>query len=215
MLTGAEPLLRFFAQAAARTGFECLAVLPVGGRALVGPAQARPLFQQITGRGVDVKVLYPTAARHDPGIAAYARWIAGLGASVRTAAGAAPPTMMVFDRKLLLLPLAQQDRTLGSTCVADPVVVSALTWLFEEVWEQADPIGGDGAARPEGPDGALTDLERRLLRLLADGGTDESVARQLALSVRSERRIVAGLMARLGAVSRFEAGHKATRRDWL
>ena len=71
--------------------------------------------------------------------------------------------MMLFDRKLLLLPLAQADRTLGSVCVEDPVVVSALTWLFEEVWEQANPIGGDDqgrcAAHPEGPaDGAPTEL---------------------------------------------------------
>ncbi|MBR7838670.1 helix-turn-helix transcriptional regulator [Actinospica durhamensis] len=213
VLTGSGPLMGFFERVAAGTSAECLAVLPAGGRTLIAPAAARPLFQLITSRGVDVKVLYPAAARLDPGIVGYARWVTGLGVSVRTAA-APPPTMMVFDRRLALLPLVQEDRTRGAAQVTDSTVVSTLTWLFQQAWRGAEPLGEDGA-EPE-PDGAaLSDTERRLLRLLAQGGTDESAARQLALSVRSERRLVAGLMARLGAASRFQAGHEATRRGWL
>ncbi len=211
VLTGAGPLMDFFERAAADTGAECLAVLPVGGRTLIGPAAARPLFQLITSRGVDVKVLYPPAARLDSGIVGYARWVTGLGAAVRTAP-APPPTMMVFDQRLALLPLVQEDRTRGAVRVTDPTVVSTLAWNFHQLWGRADPLGEDG---PEPDDIALTEVERRLLRLLADGGTDESAARQLALSVRSERRIMARLMDRLGAASRFQAGHEATRRGWL
>ncbi|MFJ5229289.1 LuxR C-terminal-related transcriptional regulator [Kitasatospora sp. NPDC088391] len=58
-------------------------------------------------------------------------------------------------------------------------------------------------------------LERRLLALLAEGLTDAAVARRLSVSVRTERRMVAELMHRLGAHSRFDAGVRAARRRWI
>lgn len=211
VLTGARPLMRFFEQAAADVEFECLAVLPVVGRTLVPPDAARPLFRLMTSHGVDVKVLYPAAARLDPGIIGYAHWVTTLGAAVRATAATAP-TMVVFDRRMALLPLAQEDRTRGAAQVTDPAVVGTLAWLFHEFWRCADPLGEQG---PGADDAPLAEVERRLLRLLAAGETDESAARQLALSVRSERRIIARLMDRLGAVSRFQAGHRASARGWL
>jgi DNA-binding NarL/FixJ family response regulator len=92
-------------------------------------------------------------------------------------------------------------------------VVDTMTWLFHQAWQHADPLGEQGPDADD--DGPWAEVERRLLRLLADGETDESAARQLALSVRSERRIIASLMDRLGAVSRFQAGHRASLRGWL
>jgi hypothetical protein len=53
VLTGAGPLMRFFEQAAADAGSECLAVLPVEGRTLIAPDAARPLFRLMTSRGLD------------------------------------------------------------------------------------------------------------------------------------------------------------------
>lgn len=212
VLTGAGQLMRFFERAAADVASECLMVLPVEGRTLIAPDAARPLFRLMTGRGLDVKVLYPAAARLDPGILGYAQWITGLGAAVRSTAAVPPLTMVVFDRRLAVLPLDQEDRTRGAAPITDSPVIDTLTWLFDEVWRHADPLG----EQDPGPDGGpLAEVERRLLRLLADGETDESAARQLALSVRSERRIIASLMDRLGAVSRFQAGHRASRRGWL
>ncbi|MEV4454832.1 LuxR C-terminal-related transcriptional regulator [Microbispora sp. NPDC049633] len=57
--------------------------------------------------------------------------------------------------------------------------------------------------------------ERQLLKLLAEGLTDEGAARQLGLSQRTVRRMMAGIMERLGARSRFEAGLQAAKRGWL
>jgi DNA-binding NarL/FixJ family response regulator len=41
------------------------------------------------------------------------------------------------------------------------------------------------------------------------------VSRQLGISVRTTRRMVANVMERLEARSRFEAGYEAARRGWL
>lgn len=48
--------------------------------------------------------------------------------------------------------------------------------------------------------------EREVLKLLAQGLTDEAVALRLGVSLRTTRRISAKLMERLGAKSRFHAG---------
>lgn len=54
-----------------------------------------------------------------------------------------------------------------------------------------------------------------MLRLLSLGATDEFAAAQLGISVRTVRRMVAQIMNRLGARSRFQAGVKAADRGWL
>src|SRR5690606_39837840 len=65
------------------------------------------------------------------------------------------------------------------------------------------------------PPPELTTRERELLTLLSAGNTDESAAAQLGVSVRTVRRMVADIMDRLGARSRFQAGVKAADRGWL
>lgn len=45
--------------------------------------------------------------------------------------------------------------------------------------------------------------------------TDETAGKRLGLSLRTVRRQMAGLMERLDATSRFEAGLKAAQRGWL
>ncbi|MGE6730321.1 response regulator transcription factor [Streptomyces sp. NPDC059900] len=61
----------------------------------------------------------------------------------------------------------------------------------------------------------LSSTERALLRLAAEGCTDAAAASRLHVSHRTARRMMAALMERLGARSRFEAGVKAARLGWL
>ncbi|GAA2740301.1 helix-turn-helix transcriptional regulator [Kitasatospora cinereorecta] len=79
-----------------------------------------------------------------------------------------------------------------------------------------DECLGDGRGRQwSDTEAELSDRERDLLVLLAQGLTDDVVAKRLCVSVRTERRMVAELMRRLGASGRFEAGVKAVRRSWI
>jgi DNA-binding NarL/FixJ family response regulator len=82
---------------------------------------------------------------------------------------------------------------------------------FEQLWHKATPFGAGRARDDEG----LTSQERVLLVLLSQGMTDEVAARRLGLSLRTVRRMMADLMDRLGAKSRFEAGMRASQRGWL
>ncbi|WP_197364098.1 response regulator transcription factor, partial [Streptomyces clavuligerus] len=61
----------------------------------------------------------------------------------------------------------------------------------------------------------LTPQQSVALHLLADGHTDDSVAKRLGVSPRTARRMANDLMERLEARSRFEAGVRAVQRGWL
>jgi DNA-binding NarL/FixJ family response regulator len=90
-------------------------------------------------------------------------------------------------------------------------IVTALCELFEQFWTTSVPVDAD----PEREDDALTAQEQAVLRLLAQGCTDEVVARRLGISVRTGRRITAGVANQLDAKSRFQLGVKAILRGWV
>ncbi len=52
----------------------------------------------------------------------------------------------------------------------------------------------------------LSDRERALIALLAEGHTDVTAAEQLQISARSVTNILRGLMDRLGVENRFQLG---------
>ncbi|MBC3839348.1 LuxR family transcriptional regulator [Streptacidiphilus sp. 4-A2] len=189
--------------------FECLAVLPIEDCTTISPRAARPLYRLALAGGARLRILYPERARNSQGVREHARRTVAEGASVRTVA-APPPNMFIFDRRLVLLPMDQGDRSKGSALIGDDSVVSALRHSFDQAWRAAEPLGEPADQEPE-----LSDTELRLLRLLAGGCTDERAGRQLGMSLRSVRRMTARLMERLEAVSRFEAGCKAVHRGWL
>ncbi|WP_245764935.1 helix-turn-helix transcriptional regulator [Nonomuraea jiangxiensis] len=97
------------------------------------------------------------------------------------------------------------DNAYNFYLVRTPVVVGVLRALFEELWARAVPL----------PWGRRGDGMIQVLRLAAQGMCDESIARQLGVSVRTIRARFADAMAELGAQSRFHAGVEAARRGWL
>jgi DNA-binding NarL/FixJ family response regulator len=116
---------------------------------------------------------------------------------------------LVIDNSIAVLPA---DTANGSVAVLRlNSVVTTASELFERVWPDAVPLADCDAA----VDTSLSGREKEMLRLLALGATDEVAAAQLGISVRTVRRMVAQLMNRLGARSRFQAGVKAADRGWL
>ncbi|TQJ23637.1 regulatory LuxR family protein [Micromonospora sp. A202] len=132
------------------------------------------------------------------------------GAQIRTAPYL-PPRMTIYDRTTAILDLDPECPSTGALVLTGAAPVAALHALFENVWRQASPLG-EGEQEPHAE---LTRQERVVTELLAAGYTDEVVARKLGVSVRTARRIVAFLMKRLRASSRFQAGVRAAERGWL
>jgi DNA-binding CsgD family transcriptional regulator len=160
-------------------------------------------------RGVSLRGLYLESFRNDPATLDYLRWMTEHGGLVRTVP-TLPMMMVIVDRQRALVPLDPDDSRLGAIEVTAPGVVLALHALFEQMWAAGTPFGERAA-----PVDGLTGQERELIQILADGATDETAARRLGVSLRTVRRMMANLMERLDASSRFQAGVLAAQQGWL
>jgi DNA-binding CsgD family transcriptional regulator len=166
-------------------------------------------------RGVRYRVLLPEQLRASPVLALRMGRLAPAGVQVRTVP-VVPTDATVVDGTLAMLPggpapAEGEPRAGGLTMVRLPSVVGTVVALFEQLWASAAPLT---ASDLTGDDG-LSGRERELLALLSAGCTDESAAARLGISVRTVRRMMAAIMTRLGARSRFQAGLKAADRGLL
>jgi DNA-binding CsgD family transcriptional regulator len=156
-------------------------------------------------RGVRYRVVVPDLARATPVLAHQLTKLALAGAAVRTVADVRTDTLII-DRATAVYPA---DR--GVAPFGLPGVVTTAIEHFERVWVTAAPLlPSDLSDTTE-----LGARERELLSLLAAGRTDAAAADELGVSIRTVRRLVSGIMNRLGARSRFMAGAKAADRGWL
>lgn len=189
---------------------ECLSFMPGGGQSTSSLIASKPLDELMLTRGKKVLTVYLDSVRNDPATLSYARWLTERGGAVRTAP-TLPLRMVLFDRETALVPIDPENTRRGAMQLTGAGIITALVTLFEQVWATAVPLGEESSRA----DDELTRQERELLRLLAQGLTDEVAARRLGISLRTERRMMASIMERLGAHSRFEAGMRVKERRWL
>ncbi|WP_217143831.1 helix-turn-helix transcriptional regulator [Streptomyces sp. AC627_RSS907] len=173
--------------------------------------RAALLSAELVRRGARVRVLHLEDLAQEPAQAEDLRRIAASGAQVR-ALPRLPVWMAVADRDLAIVPSDPGVGGSSATLLRGRLLVAAHHALFDQVWASSAPA--DGRAGTDGTDG-LDEREREALVLLAAGLTDEGISRRTGLSVRTVRRTIAGMMSRMGAQSRFQAGAEAARRQWI
>jgi DNA-binding CsgD family transcriptional regulator/sugar-specific transcriptional regulator TrmB len=210
-LVGLEAVRRRIEELAATVSFECLTFNPGGAQSPQGLARSKPLDEMTIGRGVQMHTVYLDSLRNDSVTAKYAKWLTNLGGRVRTVPSL-PLRMIIFDRSTVITPIDPENTHKGAIQLTEPAVVVGLLDLFHRVWASATPLGDE---QERDGRGLLTGQEQELLHLLSGGLTDEAAAKRLGLSPRTTRRMMADLMERLGARSRFEAGMQAARREWV
>jgi DNA-binding NarL/FixJ family response regulator len=71
---------------------------------------------------------------------------------------------------------------------------------------------GDGVV--ENDPGEVDELDAQVLALLLSGLTDQAVAGQLGLSLRTVQRRISQLMAKAGVTTRIQLGWHAARKGW-
>ncbi|MDD9377621.1 LuxR C-terminal-related transcriptional regulator [Streptomyces sp. ZAF1911] len=189
---------------------EVMSFAPGGAQPAAQMDASRPLDEQLLGRGVRMRTIYLDSVRNDQATVEYANWMAGMGGQIRTVP-VLPTRMIITDRATAVIPVSSDDTAAGAVLLTGQGTLTALCALFESVWAGAQPLGG---AAPTSSDG-LNPQESTIIALLAQGHTDESIAKRLGVSQRTARRIAADLMERLGARSRFEAGVRCVQRGWL
>ena len=189
---------------------EFLTFAPGGPQTAENMAASRPLNQDLLGRGVRMRTIYLDSVRANRPTVEHASWLARLGGQVRTVP-ALPTRMIIMDRRTAMIPVSSDDTAAGAVLLTGQGTLTALCALFETTWDSAQPLGETAPTDAHG----LTGQQATTLRLLAEGHTDETIAKRLGVSHRTARRIASELMDRLGARSRFEAGARAVQQGWL
>ncbi|MFI5642390.1 helix-turn-helix transcriptional regulator [Streptomyces goshikiensis] len=171
-----------------------------------------PLYEDRLARGVRVRVLHLDSTAGSPERRRAMRRLARAGAEIRTVPSL-PLHMSIADGESALLSTSAHTTRQGAVLIREPSALLALHALFSHLWDEGTEPGVE--ANGAGDTAPYSAQERALLRFLADGLTDEAVARKLGISLRSERRMISGLSERFGAHSRFQLGLHAAQRGLL
>ncbi|MBG6135836.1 helix-turn-helix domain-containing protein [Longispora fulva] len=191
------------AQLAAGERFEHLAMAPEPIYDPAAVAAAAPLDLDLLARGVRLRTLEHTTAAGG-GFGEHTNELARLGARQRVLA-TVPAKMIIYDRRVALLPMDPANTQLGAVEVDEPVVVDALVAMFEQAWDRAVSYGEHAGTTPLNP------REQAIMRLLLEGHTDAAMARTLGLSARTLQYTIRSVMDRLGVNTRFALGHALGR----
>ncbi|MFI5957626.1 helix-turn-helix domain-containing protein [Cryptosporangium sp. NPDC051539] len=167
----------------------------------VGRELFLPAGPGILDRGVRVRLLLQHAARTDIRARAQLDGLVARGAQVRTT-GELSRQLILFDAEVAFV-LHQGNQTgPAGVIIRSPSAVQLLLNLVETTWSGAAAY----VAHERGYEQVTDQLRGTIISLLADGLTDEAVARRLGVSVRTCRRHIASVLRDLDAVSRFQAG---------
>ncbi|MFD8979899.1 LuxR C-terminal-related transcriptional regulator [Streptomyces sp. NPDC059564] len=189
---------------------EVLASQPGGGsRVPEAMEEALGRDRALLARGVRMRTLYHHTARFNGPSQAYVAAASPLGGEYRTVHDLFG-RVIIFDRELAFVPTS--DGSWGAVAVRQESLVAYLREIFEQSWSCARPFS---AAIEDGLEQVSQEIDQTILRLLAAGLKDETIARRLGMSLRTARRHIADIMGQLDAESRFQAGVAATRSGLL
>lgn len=134
-----------------------------------------------------------------------------------------PIKLFIIDRRLAFVPIQTVVEAgaagaglapdlVGALIIHPSGLLDALIALFESVWRDAIPFAVPGE---EAEASGLDQEDARILALMLAGLTDQSVANQLGLSLRTVQRRVKVLMGIAGVSTRIQLGWHAARKGWL
>jgi sugar-specific transcriptional regulator TrmB/DNA-binding CsgD family transcriptional regulator len=167
-------------------------------------------------RGVRYRAILDRAALDEPGIVAAILLALSKGEQVRVS-DRVPVKMVIADDTVAMLPLrAERNTAPESVLVHAGGVLSALIAYFETSWERAYPLWPNNAGDDlvEMRPGDIDELDSQVLALLLAGMTDQALAGQLGLSLRTVQRRIRALMDKAGVDTRIQLGWYAGRAGW-
>lgn len=160
-------------------------------------------------RDVDVRVIQHHAARFDPATRKFAAVLSDGGGAVRTLAGPFEGVILI-DRQVAIVPLEEAHL---AVVVHQPGLVRFMVEVFERTWRVAKDFAGQ--CRTTEVSKLVSDVQGAIIQLLAEGKTDEVIARRIGVSVRTCRHHIAKIYDELGARSRFQLGVMIARSGLL
>ncbi|WP_209311079.1 helix-turn-helix transcriptional regulator [Streptomyces spiramenti] len=183
---------------------------PGGAQPEHATAAALPSDLRALGRGCRLRILFQYGARRHQPTRHYVSNITSAGAQARCVSHL-PTRMILYGEDCAVLPVDHENTGDGVIVVRDASVLSFLRRLYEYYWSRASDFLLEEGDSPLG----LSPVESEILAQLAEGRTNPVISADLGVSERTVARIVAALMERLGAGSRFEAGVRAVQLGWV
>lgn len=162
-------------------------------------------------RGVTLQALHQRSMLAQPRRAQYLWELERLGAQVRLREYL-PFRMMIFDDRAAGCSINVSATVTETFLLRGERLVMLLARMFDSLWLEAEPLPAPGAEqRGTTPASSLTPQHLTILRCLADGATDQAIARALGITPRTVTRRLNEIYTALGVQSRFQAGSAARR----
>ena len=176
---------------------------------------------QLAG-GLTLRVIHQSAALSHPQSAEYFHRVERLGGQVRFSE-VLPFRLVLIDGTTAVCRLEDPGGGQESLLFQGSRMLGLLGGLFETAWIQAAPLTEaapqpgpqPGPAEVAGAVASLTGQHQMIVRCLADGATDQAIARQLGITTRTVARRINEIYEALGVQSRFQAGAVARRRGLI
>ncbi|MFS0696651.1 helix-turn-helix transcriptional regulator [Streptomyces nitrosporeus] len=200
-LVGFDAINHEIEAAAERCGSSVLTAQPGGGRDAASLEAAWPSTRALLQRGVRMRTIYQHSARFHAETRRYVTRVRGYGADVRTL-DEFFDRMVIFDREVAFIPAGGDPQM--ALAVHQPAVVEFLIGVFERFWKIGSvfPDKQDAHSRMR----TMSDMRVSIVRFLAEGETDEVIAKRLGISVRTCRSHISKIYEEFGARSRCQLG---------
>ncbi len=160
---------------------------------------------KLLARGIDYEQLFTHTARRYHLSMNYLRAMQRLGAKVRTAS-VIPSRLILVDDDYAVLPVHSAEAS--AAIVRDKQVIGYLHEVFDFLWERGQRLAEQ---EQEGEDTVPQEVELAILHELAEGRTDEAIARRLGISSRTLRRYLTSMFESFRVETRFQLGMAAAR----
>jgi DNA-binding NarL/FixJ family response regulator len=168
-------------------------------------AAVQKRMHAIDSPGFTARKLLSPVALADEEARAHLRLVQSKGALIRISGSRLPHETILIDRRVMILAGRETPTGRQYTVTTSGTLIDGVHSMFRAIWDTAVDL--DTYLRSDVPH---LDAEGRvILDALASGRTDAAASRRLGISLRTYRRRVAELMAKLEADSRFQAGVRA------
>jgi DNA-binding CsgD family transcriptional regulator len=161
-------------------------------------------------RGVVLLALHQRSMLAHPRRAQYLWQLEQLGVQVRLREHL-PFRMMIFDDLAAGCSIDVSGTVTETFLLRGQRLVTLLSRMFDSLWLEAEPLPSPGSEPRTLMASSLSGQHLTILRLLADGATDQAIARALGVNARTVTRRLTEIYDALGVQSRFQAGSAARK----
>jgi DNA-binding CsgD family transcriptional regulator/sugar-specific transcriptional regulator TrmB len=210
LLSDPELISAALARAAERCGFEVVSACPGGSKSsqTFDPIQSQA--NSLLLRGVNIRQLYQHTARFCGATRKHAEFLSGHGGEVRSL-GETFERLIVFDREIAFL--FPREDSLPAVEIRHGALLEFVTAVFDRLWSAGRHFSGTN--RTADVSQVVNEIRIAIARQLAQGETDEVIARRMGMSVRTCRGHIAKIYEEFGARSRCHLGVLITRSGLL